>query len=221
MPLRMLIAVVCLTASACAGLFPRPRGDAARAAADEAVSVQVLQRAESLRADQLEREVRRLRTDLRQAEEALIAAESGLRGDHSRADAVSSLAEARIQVERAARRAPWRRERIEEARSKLEDADAQVQLGNFGAAVFFVHRARRIAEHLEREAREIGATALARRVRAERVNLRRGPSTHEDVIGILARGTPVFPEASREHWLLVRTPNGRVGWVHASLLRKP
>ncbi len=62
----------------------------------------------------------RLRADLLQAEESIVSLESGLRGLHTRADAVSAVAEARIALERVSRSAPWRRDRIAEAREKLE-----------------------------------------------------------------------------------------------------
>ncbi len=182
------------------------------------IDAEVYRRAESDRAESLEREVRRLRADLRWAEEALVAAESGLRGRHSRADAVSSLAEARIQVERAAEGAPWRSERIEEARAKLGEADRQIEAEHYGAALFFVYRARRIGDQLDQEARQVAATPGARFIRAVRVNLRAGPSTQDGVIGVLTRGTPVFPEGLDGDWVLVRTPAGSVGWVHTALV---
>ncbi|MCA9510091.1 MAG: SH3 domain-containing protein [Myxococcota bacterium] len=193
-------------------------GRTAEPAESTEIDAAVYRRAESVRAERLGREVERLRADLRQAEEALIAAESGMRGNHSRADAVSSLAEARIEVERAARRTPWRRGEIDEARSKLDDADAQVEKANFGAAMFFVYSAKRIAQGLEREASVLADAPDARFVLGQRVNLRSGPSTHEAVVDVLNEGTPVFAERSGDTWTLVRTLHGEVGWVHSSLL---
>ena len=54
-----------------------------------------------------------------------------------------------------------------------------------------------------------------------RVNLRSGPSTGEQVMAVLTRGTPVFAEGSDQQWTLVRTMHGRIGWVHSSLLEHP
>ena len=177
------------------------------------IAPDVYHRAETRRADRLEQEVARLRDDLRQAEEALVAVESGLRSGQGRADAVSSLAQARIEVERAAQAAPWRHAHVAEARAKLDEADRQVAEGNFGAALFFVYRASRIASLLIEEGREVGEQPGARFVRADRVNLRAGPSTTEDVIVVLSGGTPVFPEGEEREWVLVRTFSGPVGWV--------
>ena len=177
----------------------------------------VYRRAQSERTKHLEDEVERLRLDLRRAEEALVTAESGLRGNYTRADAISTLAEARIQVERAWADAPWRRGEIAEARSKLHEADDQIQQGHFGAALFFVYRAQRIAERAQNEVREARSRPGTRFVRVKSVNLRAGPSTEHRIVRVLGEGTPVFPEGSRSAWLLVRA-GAAVGWVHQSLL---
>ena len=153
------------------------------------ISPEIYRRADHDRAERLEAQVQRLRGDLKQAEEALVQIESGLRGDHSRAAAVSSLAEARIELDRAARVAAWRTGEIQEALSKLDEADAQIQQGNYGAAVFFVYRARRIARSLTAEARQLARTPAARVVRGARVNLRDGPSTDESKVKSVAART--------------------------------
>ena len=193
--------------------------DGNQAADASSIDVAVYRRAEVDRAAQLETEVKQLRDDLRQAEEALVLAESGLSGSYSRADAVSSIAEARIEVERAASRVPWRTSAIEEARGKLEEADSQIEQDHFGAALFFVYRATRIAELLEREAKIVSERPGTQYVRVRMVNLRAGPSTAEPVVGVLTEGTPVFPELRTDLWTLVRVASGTVGWVHQSLLR--
>lgn len=189
-------------------------------AATEPVAIEneVYRRAETERAARLAREVEELRGDLRQAEEALVAAESGLRGSYTRADAISRLAEARIRVARARNEAPWRASQIAEAQEKLEDAERQVAAGHYGAGLFLVYRAERISDALEDEARRVHATPGTRFIRSGRVNLRSGPSTDETVLSVLTRGTPVFPETDDSPWVLVRTASGEVGWVHATLI---
>jgi uncharacterized protein YgiM (DUF1202 family) len=184
------------------------------------IEVQVYRKAETERAAQLARQVERLKADLAQAEEALVSAESGLRGDHSRADAISSLAEARIQVERAGERAPWRAAEVAEAMAKLDEADRQIAEGHYGSALFFVYRAQRAAETLEAEADRVRTRPEVRYVGAGRVNMRSGPSTSEPVLRVLDGRTPVFVEGSRSDWLLVRASTGDVGWVHRSLIRR-
>jgi len=183
------------------------------------VEVEVYRKAETERAAQLAREIDRLRADLGQAEDALVTAESGLRGEHSRADAASSLAEARIQVERAAEGAPWQEAEVAEARAKLVEADRQISEGHYGSALFFVYRAQRAAETIEAETERVHRHAGVRYIGARRVNMRSGPSTVDPVLRVLDEGTPVFTERTRDDWLLVRASTGDIGWVHRRLLR--
>jgi hypothetical protein len=201
---------------ACASLHP-PKGESCPEPTVQA-DAEVYQAAQQERTAHLEREVARLRADLRQAEEAMVTIESGLRGVHTRADAVSALAEARIAVERASQGVAWRPAEVREARAKLEEAERQLEAGHSGSAVFFASRARRIAETLSEEADQIAQHASTRFVRARRVNLRAGPSTDTQVIGVLYEATPVFLERREGDWVLVRTAAGPVGWVHDSLL---
>jgi hypothetical protein len=170
------------------------------------------------RARALAFEVERLRADLRAAEETLRVVESGMRSATGRAEAVSALAEARIQVERAARRAPWREDLADEARERLAEAERQLAGQRVGSAVFFVSRARRIAEALEAEAAGVAANGNTRFIRGDRVNLRSGPSQSAEVLETLPARMPVFVEGREGEWSLVRTTTGRVGFVHAELL---
>ena len=137
------------------------------------------------RVSNLERQVARLRADLQQAEAAMVAIESGLRTVHSRADAVSALAEARIAVDRAARADRWRPAQLREARDKLAEAEIQLEAGHTGSTFFFATRARRIAEALNDEAEQVARTASTRFVNTRRANLRAGPSMDDPVVETL------------------------------------
>jgi hypothetical protein len=208
----------CLIFVACAALDGRSSRDDAGEAFEPEKAAQISEQAGADRVSQLEIEIGRLRADLREAEESMVAIESGLRGGHSRADAVATLAESRIAVERASRDVPWRRERVQEARQKLEEAERQLQAGHTGSAVFFASRARRIAASLNAEAERVANTPGARFIHGRRVNLRAGPSTEDRILHVLVGATPVFPEREDGDWVLVLTPSGHVGWVHRSLL---
>ncbi len=179
----------------------------------------VHQKAQSGEIERLEHEIDRLKADLREAEESMVAIESGLLGAHTRAQAVSVLADARIAVESSATAAPWREDAITEARGKLEEAERQFQSGRPGTAVFFASRANRIAINLVSEAEEVAAEKSTRFIRGRRVNLRAGPSTSDAVIAVLPDSTPVHPDRDEGQWVLLRTRDGQVGWVHRSLLR--
>ena len=191
---------------------------AADAARLEAEQAELFRQAETERAEQLTREIARLQADLKTAESALVEVESGLAGSSGRADAVSSLAVTRIQVERAASQAPWREVEIAIAREKLDEGERQVREGRFGAALFFVYRARRVAESILAEAEDVLAAGNARLIQAKRVNLRAGPSTDQRILSVLESGTPVIPQASEGDWRLVQVTGGPAGWIHESLL---
>ena len=205
-------------------VLPTQHADAdAVAVAEEPPPLQeivVSQCAESDRADQLSLEVDRLRADLRRAEEALIEVESSLRGDHTRADVVSAIAETRILVERVARQVPWRREEFHDAESKLAEADRQVERDYPGAALFFVDRARRIAEFALLEAKFVSEQRDTYFVEGAQANLRAGPTTEDRVIRVLDKATPVFAERSENDWMRVRVISGSAGWIHKSLIRR-
>jgi hypothetical protein len=184
-------------------------------------SPEVACRADSARVALLEQEVARLNGDLRSAEQTLVAAESGLRGKQTRAEAVSRIAEARIEVDHAAKQAPWQAATTHDAREKLDEADRQLAADHIGSAIFFASRASRMAQDVLAEAETAARTPGARYVAADRVNLRAAPDRTSDVRAVLAEDLPVFPESRQGDWVLVRTVAGDVGWVHESLLRSP
>jgi hypothetical protein len=217
--LALAAGFLALAAAGCASNGPPP-APPAPAAHEATPDPAVFRRAEADRARMLELEIERLQADVKSAEETLVSVESGMRGAQTRAEAVSLLAQARIQVDRAAARAPWGADTVAEARTKLDDAERQLDQGHIGSAIFFVSRASRIAETLLAEADRVQHTPGTRFVRSARVNLRADPTTDAEVIDVLPAGLPVFPEQSLGEWALVRTVGGQVGWIHAALLRE-
>lgn len=219
-PKRILVLALAAAAlgAGCAAHAPEPppaEPPSERPEADAAV----YRRADADRMKLLELEIERLEADLRAAEQALVAVESGMRGGQTQAEAVSMLAEARIEVDRAGKRAPWRADVVGEAGGKLDEAERELAAGHIGSAVFFVSRASRIAATLLAEAELASKTPTTRYVNGDRVNLRAEPTTESQVVAVLPTELPVFPEADTNEWVLVRTVSGKVGWIHASLLR--
>ena len=218
MRVRLLLLATLL--GACAAPAPAPPAAPPKTPLAVAPTPEIRRRADADRVRALEAEVARLRADLRAAEETLLAVESGMRGVQGRAEAVSALAEARIQVERAVRRAPWRQETAAEARAKLAEAERQLEAEHIGSAVFFVSRAQRIAEALADEADRVASNPNTQFVQASRVNVREAPSPDAAVLATLEARLPVFVEAREGDWSLVRTSTGQLGFVRSDLLER-
>ena len=219
---KRILLLALIFVGACATAPAPPPVVAPKPAANTKIepSPEILRRADADRVRALEIEVERLRADLRAAEETLLAVESGMRGVQGRAEAVSALAETRIQVERAARRAPWRVDEASEARAKLAEAVRQLAAQHIGSTVFFVSRARRIADSLVAEADRVRSDHDTEFVRGHRVNLREGPSRESPVLSTLPAELPVFVEDREGDWCLVRTATGQVGFVRTDLLTR-
>jgi hypothetical protein len=190
------------------------------ACAHQAPQPAAIQVVERLADERLKQEVDRLRADLAQAEAVMQGLESGMKGMHTRAEAVSLIAESRILVDRASHVAPWNTAAISEAREKLKEADSGIRAGHFGSSVFFSSRARRIAETLIREGKRVATTPGVRFIRTQRANIRSGPSKTHGVIAVVSRDTPVFPEGTEGDWSHVRISEGKDGWIWGALLKE-
>jgi hypothetical protein len=206
----------------CAGCATLGGSDARRAHAiactEQAALKEAEQRASNARIEQLEAEIGRLQSDLAQAQQVIVAAESQLSGAHTRALAVRSVAEARSELESAAARAPWKRAEAAQAAELLAEADQHLLAGHFGAAILMASRAERVASAISEAFIEVRSTRGALQVAVARANLRADPSTDGAVLDSLVRGTPLLPERSEADWALVRTPQNRLGWVYLPLL---
>lgn len=167
---------------------------------------------------ELENVVAKLQDRLAHTEGELAALETQLGETHNRADAVSALAAARVAVQRAARDAPWDTLEINAANDRLEVAEGHIDQGDYGAAAFFAYRANQAAERLISDAKQMDEPNITMFIKGERVNLRAGPSTENDILDVLDEGTPVFSIHRNANWVHVRTLSGEEGWVHASLL---
>ncbi|MFZ0487250.1 MAG: SH3 domain-containing protein [Arenicellales bacterium] len=213
---RLLGAVLCASLAACAEAPAKPPSQT-----DEeppAVEAEFVHKADEERVRALEREVDRLKADLVRAEDALVTVESRLQSSYSRANTVSSLAEAHMQLNKASGIAPWQSHKIEEAQHKLDIAQKQIDNEYFGAAMFFIYRANRIVEELNYEVKLVETTPQTMFINRPRVNLRSGPSTEDEVLTVLAKGAPVIRETRQDDWILIRTLTGFVGWVYHSLV---
>ena len=163
---------------------------------------------QSDRVVELEGQVTQLQQKLKQSDSELEAIESHLREEHSRADAVSALAEARVKLQRAARDAPLRSKEVDAANDRLYVAERRIETEDYGAAAFFIYRASGTADSILSEVELARASENAMFIAADDVNLRANPSTEAEVLGQLTRGTVIFPTRAIEEWIQVRTESG-------------
>ncbi len=223
-PLAMLV----VGATGCATLAQKPAPSQPepvnkKQIAEEARSkivTKVILKADNERIDRLEREIERLKAELARAEQTLIAVESGLQSGYTRADAVKSLAEAQINLEKTMGFSPWHDEKIVQAQEKLKTARSHIDAGRFGAGLFFVYRVNSIVRNVNDEADAIRTSPNLLFVNKPRANLRTGPSTNHKIVTTLTQETPLFLENRSGKWVLVRTLSGTVGWMHAGLVSR-
>jgi hypothetical protein len=167
-----------------------------------------------IRGERLEREIERLRTDLRHAEQALGTRESAV-APPGRTDAVSAHADARTRVDIAADLLPADSATLKEAQRALLESEYHLLAKNYSTSLFYAGRARRGADSLILNA---DGEPVTLRVTGSHVRLRGEPNTSSDVRGMLQREARVAPEGRDGDWVRVRTESGDVGWVHESLL---
>jgi hypothetical protein len=169
----------------------------------------------------LEEHVALLRRDLEDTETELIRTKARLKGIETKAEASSAIAEARILSRRLDPRS--RSATLTRCQELLAKAEQQMNAENFGAAAFFALKAQDMAVRA-REAAAPAQTEVDRPaprpsyvVKAATLNLRRGPSTSEEVMAKIARGEVLRAAAVRGDWLKV-SYRGVVGWVLSSLV---
>ncbi len=222
------VTVFCIAVAGCGVLPQKPAANqvepdketATENAAKSNIVTKVILKADTERIEQLEREIVRLKAELARAEETLVAVESGLQSGYTRADAVKSMAEAQIQLEKTTGLAPWHAEKINQAQDKLKTAQSHIDAGRFGAGLFFIYRVNSNVKNVNNEVEAIRTSPSLLFVGKNRANLRDGPSTNHKVVTTLTQDTPLFLEDRSEKWVLVRTLAGMVGWIHAGLVTR-
>lgn len=170
----------------------------------------------------LEEQVTLLKRDLEDTETEVIRTKARLKGMETKAEASSAIAEARILTRRLDPKT--RGTTLTRCQELLAKAEQQIQSENFGAAVFFALKAQDMAV----KAREAAAPPARTEAAADRTtpkasylvkvataNLRKGPSTSEEVVAKIPRGATLKATVMRGEWLKV-SHRGTAGWVHSS-----
>jgi len=172
----------------------------------------------------LEERLALLARDLELTETELIRTKARLKGNETKAEASSAIAEARILTRRIADE-KGRSSTLARCQRWIARAEGLLEDENYGAAVFFAMKAQDLAKHPEPTANAKGTGAdlelpspQARyAVKGDNVRVRAGPSTSADTIGTLSKGTVVQASVTRGDW--VRITVGEItGWVARHLL---
>ncbi len=173
------------------------------------------QRSDRLRL--LEQVAAQLRQEIADTEHGLANLERTLSLGLNRADAVTFVAEAELSVRRAGE-SLGTSTALAESRTKLDLAALHLEKGNYGAAVFFAHRAVSHAQVAQTRLQRVAEASNVLYVKVGQANLRREPSLEGRIIAVLPRDTPLFMSEQSGNWVLGRTANGKAGWISLRLL---
>ncbi|MEM7708842.1 MAG: SH3 domain-containing protein [Pseudomonadota bacterium] len=167
-----------------------------------------------------------------QVEESRIAADDAiaevvrtqarLRGNVSRADAASNIAEAEVLLAEFSDNSTPQLEKI---REQLSAAAIQFEAGNFGGAMYLSNQAKRglsgaknLVEALSPVPNEESFGDLVQLWITKDSNLRQGPGLDHPSITVLEEGTEVQGYSYSGAWVRVRVDEMLEGWVFQPLL---
>ena len=203
-----------------------PEGDANAPALRAAIEAQTLETARrQAELDQANERIRLLqeelaatRSDLKFVERQFVLFERRLTNEETKASAVSAVAEVRLLRDKLQVDRPLDEDTLKEVEARLAAAGVLIDKRKYAAAVYYANRAMRPLNHAER-VRNAFIEGDALIVAVSSANLRQGPGGKFDVLTQLTYGTAVVQLGKQAQWMKVRTRDGRIGWIHTSLLQ--
>jgi hypothetical protein len=162
----------------------------------------------------------------------VVRSKAKLRSIESKAEAVSTLAEAEIAVKALKRTLSemdtFALEELSKAENLLSMSADEYQKQNFGGALYLANQSknqvRTIQDRIHRSPASEAVSGespfyrpLHFKVRTNS-NLRDGPSLAARIIGKLDRDTSVVGYAAKEDWVRIKTQEGVFGWVFRPLV---
>ncbi len=168
----------------------------------------------------LEQELAEAHEDLRRVERQFAVYERRLATEQGKADAVAAAAEARMRNDRLGRARPSVLADSTQAyvNGLVATAELLIRRQNYAGAQFFAERANHVMSSAERRA-SIEKSATTRTVFVDVANVREGPGQNYAIVARVPIGASVLCWGEANEWYHVRTPQGREGWIHVSLLR--
>lgn len=169
----------------------------------------------------LEEDIALIKSELKRVEQQFVTFEERLRAQETKASAVAAIAEAQLLYEKLRMEAspPLDSATISEVESRLETSDEMVRNKRYTAAVYYARRAMRAMNQADRRRNLQLTDGDTRIVIVSKANLRGGPGADYEVIAKLSYGTVIVQTGTDNDWSKVRTPSGRSGWIHTSLIR--
>ncbi|WP_456406204.1 SH3 domain-containing protein [Thiolapillus sp.] len=155
----------------------------------------------------------------------VVRAKARLRSRHSKAETVANLAELKLSLKNAeSQNAGEQPHILQRARQFLTMAEAELDNNNFEGASYLMGQARRTLARTK--APETGnvdpdsAFPVPLQLKLKTTgNVRSGPSRKQQALFQLKAGTEVSAIDRNGLWVQIRTPEGKTGWVHFSLLK--
>jgi len=168
----------------------------------------------------LEEWVGMLQRDLEVTETEVIRTKARLKGNETKAEASSAIAEARILMRRLANE-KGRAASLARGQELIDRAEQLLNEENYGAAAFFALKAQDVATKGAGD----GTEPISERpppqktyvVKVVAANVRRGPATAEAVLGTAKQGTVLTAIGVRGDWVHIRFGSGD-GWVSRALV---
>jgi uncharacterized coiled-coil protein SlyX len=183
-----------------------------------------------LRLMEKEAQVEELQTRLSDSHDEIVRTLAKLRGNTSRAEAASGMAEADVALQALRSAAGAQAPEVSQATRLAQQSRAEFNNDNFGGALYLANQAKALATSARgrlgggRGAVRPGEAHFAVPIRlriASRGNVREGPGTSFAVAFSLDAGTTVSAFSFLEDWIRITDDGGRSGWIFRSLVARP
>lgn len=184
-----------------------------------------------LRLLEKEAQVEELQTRLADSRDQIVRTMARLRGNTSRAEAASGMAEADVALQALRAAGGAQTPELAQAVRLSQQSTAEFNSENYGGALYLANEAKAVATSARgrmaggaRSGLRPGEALFAVPVRlsiAARGNVREGPGASFPVAFALDRGTTVTAFGFTDDWVRITDDGGRSGWIHRSLVVRP
>ncbi len=169
---------------------------------------------------------RQLQQSLDRAIQEVVNTKARIRNHYSKAGMVTDLAEFKVEMEsiREQDMPPRQREWLARARHYLEMADQALAEDNYDGSRYLANQARQALGQMKSLQSDTEGKGSAFPVPVlmetlDAANMRSRPGLKAKILSTLPEGTRVSVTDRQGLWVKVKGPDGKLGWVHFSLLK--